>query len=838
MDDVSDLAPMDHDSSQSQPSELNLLGFIITNIINLRYFHTIVKPREMVSLVRDSRNLWIPNSINVINKGGTRIGVIRSSVADVLAPLIDSSTISVGAIVPKPFGATTPSHHPVQIHIFGRLADSAYVHNALAVGGLSLISDTHPDFTLLGGGLPYHDFVISEVTNAEERKSNEDLRVDDIFAMVGKNNAGIVPLEPPKDIVLTELLAHQKEALGWLVDRENPHQLPPFWEEKDGGFCFLPTNFQTTDRPEPLRGGILADDMGLGKTLTMLSLIATNRPSFTSHGSKNPNSGKRSGESWKQRKIDEENDQVSGPRATLVVCPKSVLSSWVAQLGEHIKAGSLKFCSYYQAKIKDIEKLKKYDVVLTTYHTMAMEHGSGNSTLECIDWLRVVLDEAHVIENLASKKARAVLALKAERRWTVTVAPSPSRTLYSLISFLRFKPFTAKDTWRQLIRLPLRKSIENGNLRAQSLIGTITLRRMKDTCRDGQRLVALPPKVVETCFVELSAKERKCYDETERWSQSKIGSVIYGSTLRRNYNNVLYSILWLQQICNDVALCPFPPPPSNLEVVSKNPKLHWKFLSKIKNGFDYDCPICLSQPEKIVITQCAHIFCEDCILRVLKQRNPPCPICREPLSRRNLFFVPPTMVPNDDEDDLQKLDNSGRPLSSKVEALLKLLIASREANPSKKSVIFSHFREMLILLEEPLKAAGFRVLCFHGDMDIKQRTEVIQEFEKSDSGSPTILVAALLPRCAGINLTAASTVYLLDTWWDPVTEEQAIGKVHRLGQKEEVRVIRLIVRNSVEEKALEVQEQRKMLAGGALGRKNTKSQANMRLKDIRTLMGP
>ncbi|KAH7657772.1 DNA helicase protein [Dioscorea alata] len=830
MDDFSDLELFDDESSQSQASEPYLLGFVIANIVGLRYYHGTINRREMVGLVREPLNPHDPNAIKVINVRAAQVGHIERSVAAVLAPLLDSFTISVGAIVPKPPNTPKPYRLPVQIHIFARLAASAFVLDALAGGGLSLISDPNPGFAL------------SEAAIVQEKKPDEATRLDDVFAMVGKNDAGIVPLEPPKDIVLTELLPHQKEALGWLVDREDPCNLPPFWEEKDGGFCFLLTNHQTSDRPEPLRGGIFADDMGLGKTLTLLSLIVTNRPSYTAHGSKKSNSRKKPGGSRKKRKLNEEDDQVSGPRTTLVVCPKSVLSSWVTQLEEHIQVGALKVYLYYQERVKDIEELKKYDIVLTTYNTVASEYGSGASTLESIDWLRVVLDEAHVIKNTASKQAKAVFALNAERRWAVTGTPIQNRSsdLYSLISFLRFEPFATKTYWTSLIQLPLHKGKESGMLRLQSLIGTITLRRTKDTCCDGQRLVALPPKIVETCFVELSAEERECYDEMESQAQSIISRYIDAGTVLRHYSTVLYCILRLRQICNDVALCPSDIasllPTGALEDVSNNPELRNRYLSMIEDGDDFDCPVCLSQPEKVVITHCAHIFCEACILKVLKRTNPPCPICRRQLSRSDLFLVPPTKTSNDNEDDLQKMVNFDRPLSSKVKTLLKLLITSKEANPSEKSIVFSQFRKMLILLEEPLKAAGFRVLRLDGSMSVKKRTEVIQEFGKNGSHSSTVLLAALKAAGAGINLTAASRVYLVDPWWNPAVEEQAMDRVHRIGQKQEVRIIRLIVKDSIEERVLELQERKKRLVGGAFGRKDPKSQANMRVEDIRTMM--
>ena len=74
-------------------------------------------------------------------------------------------------------------------------------------------------------------------------------------------------------MIKSELFLRQKEGLEWLVNRENSCELPPFGEEKDGGYVNVLTRYHTDGRPEPLRGGIFADVMGLGKSLTLLSLI-------------------------------------------------------------------------------------------------------------------------------------------------------------------------------------------------------------------------------------------------------------------------------------------------------------------------------------------------------------------------------------------------------------------------------------------------------------------------------------------------------------------------------------------------------------------------------------
>lgn len=143
---------------------------------------------------------------------------------------------------------------------------------------------------------------------------------------------------------------------------------------------------------------------------------------------------------------------------------------------------------------------------------------------------------------------------------------------------------------------------------------------------------------------------------------------------------------------------------------------------------------------------------------------------------------------------------------------------------------------MLILLEEPLKAAGFGVLRLDGSMTAKRRCKVIKEFGERGPGSPTILLASLKAAGAGINLTAASRVYLLEPWWNPGVEEQAMDRVHRIGQKKEVKVVRLIIRNSIEERILELQEKKKDLARGAFGKQGSKELREMRVEELLTIM--
>ncbi|PKU75433.1 Putative SWI/SNF-related matrix-associated actin-dependent regulator of chromatin subfamily A member 3-like 1 [Dendrobium catenatum] len=261
-----------------------------------------------------------------------------------------------------------------------------------------------------------HEFGLSESVIVNESTSTnvskERRRVDEIFALVGKEGKGIELLEPPKVVILTELFPHQKEGLGWLVHRENSQDLPLFWKEKNGAFLKVLRNHLTNDRLEPLKGGIFGDDMGLGKTLTLLSLIASNKlvssVSYTlvddvgtSRARKHKSGNKRVVSSRKKHKIDvddynggflDRKYKVSSPKTTLVVCPSLVLTTWIAQLEQHTRPGSLQVYLYHAEHKKEVDLLLSHDIVLTAYKTLALEFSSSHSPLKEIEWLRVILD--------------------------------------------------------------------------------------------------------------------------------------------------------------------------------------------------------------------------------------------------------------------------------------------------------------------------------------------------------------------------------------------------------------------------------------------------------------
>ena len=149
--------------------------------------------------------------------------------------------------------------------------------------------------------------------------------------------------------------------------------------------------------------------------------------------------------------------------------------------------------------------------------------------------------------------------------------------------------------------------------------------------------------------------------------------------------------------------------------------------------------------------------------------------------------------------------------SSKLDLLLGRL---REVlDEGHKALVFSQFTTLLGLLRPRLEAEGIRHEYLDGQTS--DRAARVERFEK-DPAVPVFLIS-LKAGGVGLNLTAADYVFLLDPWWNPAVEAQAIDRTHRIGQSRHVFAYRLIARDTVEEKIAELQRSKRELADAILG---------------------
>ncbi len=168
--------------------------------------------------------------------------------------------------------------------------------------------------------------------------------------------------------------------------------------------------------------------------------------------------------------------------------------------------------------------------------------------------------------------------------------------------------------------------------------------------------------------------------------------------------------------------------------------------------------------------------------------------------------------------------------SGKLDSLRDLLL--QVADGGHRVLIFSQFKGMLEKIEKELPDLGLTSFKITGSTPAHDRQEMTKAFNQ---GERDAFLISLKAGGVGLNLTGADTVILVDLWWNPAVEAQAIGRAHRMGQEQMVEVYRLITKGTIEEKIQELQDQKKHLVSQVLD--GTESRASLSLAEIREILG-
>jgi len=167
--------------------------------------------------------------------------------------------------------------------------------------------------------------------------------------------------------------------------------------------------------------------------------------------------------------------------------------------------------------------------------------------------------------------------------------------------------------------------------------------------------------------------------------------------------------------------------------------------------------------------------------------------------------------------------------SAKLETLMAQLNEIREEG--HKALVFSQFTSLLAIVRDRLDEAG--ILYEYLDGSTRNREAHVQAFQNDPKCG--LFLISLKAGGLGLNLTAAEYVFLLDPWWNPAVEAQAVDRAHRIGQSRPVFAYRLIARNTVEEKVLELQKTKRDLADAILNEDNSLIR-NLKREDLELLL--
>uniref|UniRef100_A0AC34FTK3 Transcription termination factor 2 n=1 Tax=Panagrolaimus sp. ES5 TaxID=591445 RepID=A0AC34FTK3_9BILA len=630
-----------------------------------------------------------------------------------------------------------------------------------------------------------------------------------------------VVTETPEDLTV-DLMLHQKHGLTWMKWRENQRLN---------------------------RGGILADDMGLGKTLSMISLIVSQK----NDRKNNVEVKEKLAADIKKHFSSEYN--VYPAYCTLVVAPASVIYQWEKEIRDRVKSGKLKVYVFHGPKReKDPRMLARNDIVITTYNTISSELGeeksksddedsdnfiddkwyskkkavnkkiivkyNKKSVLAQIGWERIILDEAHNIKNRKSLMSKGCCQLHAFRRWALTGTPIHNELwdFYSLIKFLRISPFSDQGYWK------MHMSDMSGKVareRLNTLVKSILLRRTKkQICSVTKKpLVNLKPRTFELIEIKLEGIEEKCYQQMMEASQQRVTELINQQSQSQQQN--------FQRIHRH----------RNKETtVIKNPFIAGNREIEMVGG-NFQMMSCLLVLLLRLRQACVHMALTKQAVDLnafkvdggddIEDEN----IDEFDRTFGNISLSAEAIITKENKE----IDKIFEPnyASAKLKVLLQKVDHVIESGD--KCVIVSQWTSMLDIVYQHLKKKKLKLTEINGKIATKDRQERIDSFNRKNGGAQ-IMLLSLTAGGVGLNLVGGNHLFLLDLHWNPALEQQAFDRIYRVGQTKDVFIHKLICKNTVEQRVLELQENKLQLAASVL-EGATKQNNKLSVNDLKYLFG-
>ncbi|CAN1812448.1 Helicase-like transcription factor CHR28 [Linum perenne] len=495
----------------------------------------------------------------------------------------------------------------------------------------------------------------------------------------------------------------------------------------------------------------------------------------------------------------------------------------------------------------------------------------GCSPLARVGWCRVILDEAQTIKNHRTQVARACCSLRAKRRWCLSGTPIQNSIddLYSYFRFLRYEPYSGYKGFYGAIKLPISRNSLHGYKKLRAVLAAVMLRQVGADIRsfavgtliNGEPIIRLPPKSICLKKVDFSIEERAFYTQLEADSRSKFKAYAAAGTVNQNYANILLMLLRLRQACDHPLLVKGFNSDSvqkvSVEMAKRLPKeMVMDLLSRLTTSLTI-CRVCTDLPEDPVVTMCGHVFCYQCVSNYLAGEDNTCPGpgCKEQLGSDIVFSeatLRSCMSNNGDAGPSQsKLDKimESEYSSSKIRAILDILFSQCEMSEPDdvectvvssvpkgpiKTIIFSQWTGMLNLVEYSLNQTGLVYRRLDGTMSLNVRDKAVKDFNTNPE--VTVMLMSLKAGNLGLNMVAACHVILLDLWWNPSTEDQAVDRAHRIGQTRPVTVTRLTIKDTVEDRILSLQDEKRKMVSSAFGEDQSGgTAARLTVEDLRFL---
>ncbi|KAK8867411.1 SNF2 family N-terminal domain-containing protein [Apiospora arundinis] len=390
-------------------------------------------------------------------------------------------------------------------------------------------------------------------------------------------------------------------------------------------------------------------------------------------------------------------------------------------------------------------------------------------------------------------------------RWCLTGTPIQNHLedIGSLLAFLRISQLEHKAVFRHHIIIPFAHDVEAASRNFAQLLDYICLRR-------SQELLHLPRVDESYRYLDFSEDERAQYDETLVRMARLVKEKVSKGPEGRNPFGIFQAQLQLRLVCNHGTFQkPFQPQ-------TRRDRQHEKedLLYSLGPNAERSCSACGIPVSVFEIIggmdhkgqPCEHSLCQECATESREASggeanvlHAQCPICYQYSEPPGVHQTKGTWrhMAGDDERALY-FNKTG--VSCKVDALMedlaKVPSESKRWDSEVRSIVFSCWTRTLDLVGVHLRRRGFSYQRIDGDQVLTQRQYNMDRFVQ-DRCIPVLLMSTGVG-AFGLNLTAASNVFMLEPQWNPSVEAQAVGRVSRLGQNKAVKVTRYLVRRTVE----------------------------------------
>ncbi|GBG29976.1 Chromodomain-helicase-DNA-binding protein, putative [Hondaea fermentalgiana] len=488
---------------------------------------------------------------------------------------------------------------------------------------------------------------------------------------------------------------------------------------------------------------ILADEMGLGKTVQVVATLEHLRT----------------------------RENLRGP--FLIVAPLSTIGHWHREVETWT---DMNVCTYYDMGGQEAREvirryewyypgldgrkdLLKFNVLVTTYETFMTDV----DYMTALPWLGVVIDEGHRLRSIKSKLLEMLNRITEANRLLLTGTPLQNNILelWSLLNYCDAQRFPDSESF--MYRFGDIKSKEQLD-ELQQEIAPYMLRRVKEDVEKS-----IPPKEETIIDVELTMLQKRYY----RAIFDRNRQVLYKGCKGGNKPQLINVEMELRKCCNHPYLI------SGVQD-SEHSILRKEIRAKI-TAVEKEAQALGTADKAAGAEESATDADEQAdLLQLVRQAH------REKMSRDELI-------------DRATLERCVRG-SGKLVLVDKLLPKLR--NEGHKVLIFSQMVKMLDMLEYLCRQRGYPMERLDGGVQGNVRQAAIDRFSNPDSNSFVFLLSTRAGG-VGINLTAADTVIIFDSDWNPQNDAQAQARVHRIGQKRAVKIFRLVTKNTYEETMLQ-----------------------------------